>query len=247
MIAKMPAAETANIEKTAFSRKVRRVFGLDLHSWEQLMLSALGIAGLVAIAVFVTTASVVILQREENARTKDEFERYKLEAGEKIATANADAADANRKAEEERTERLKLEAQIQPRSLTLEQQEAIGTALRQFAGHRVDVISYALDVESVSVGRQILAALRLAMIVPGDSIASQSVAGTISTGVHVAGANAPLANAIRDALGRFGNLSPGPIIRSGGGGMVGMSAGPPPGPPAEASIFVGIKPIATIK
>jgi hypothetical protein len=51
MVAMMPAAEMAQIEKTTFSRKVRRVFGLGLHSWEQLMLLSLGIAALAALAL----------------------------------------------------------------------------------------------------------------------------------------------------------------------------------------------------
>jgi hypothetical protein len=70
------------------------LLGFDLHSWEQLMLLSLGIAGLAAIAVFVATASVVILQRDENAKTQREFEEYKLEAGAQISQANAQAEQA---------------------------------------------------------------------------------------------------------------------------------------------------------
>jgi hypothetical protein len=58
------------------------------------MLLSLGIAGLAALAVFIATASVVILQRDENARTKREYESYKLEAGTQIAEANAQAERA---------------------------------------------------------------------------------------------------------------------------------------------------------
>ena len=98
----IPAAEMAQIENTSFSRRVSRVFGLDLHSWEQLMLFSLGIAALAAVAVVVTTVAVVIGQRDENAQTKNEFEAYKIEAGKRsdqlkkeTATANAEAAKAN--------------------------------------------------------------------------------------------------------------------------------------------------------
>lgn len=90
----MPITATANSEKVAFSRKVKRVLGLDLHSWEQLMLLSLGVAGLLALAVFLTTAAVVILTRDENAKTKAEFDSYKVEAGKQIAGAQADVANA---------------------------------------------------------------------------------------------------------------------------------------------------------
>jgi hypothetical protein len=75
-----PMAETTKDANTPLSRKVRRMlFGLGLHSWEQLMLSSLGVAGLVAIAVFITTASVVILQRAENARLTQKLADAKVE------------------------------------------------------------------------------------------------------------------------------------------------------------------------
>lgn len=103
MIVMTPMTEAPSTEKTTFSRKVRRsVFGITLHGWEQLMLMALGLTGLVAIAVAFTTASVVILQRHETAEAKRELEEYKAEAGAKIsaaeavgATAQADIAKAN--------------------------------------------------------------------------------------------------------------------------------------------------------
>jgi hypothetical protein len=57
-------AEMAQIESTAFSRKVRRLFGLDLHSWEQVMLVSLGFAALAAVAVVVATTAVVTLQKK---------------------------------------------------------------------------------------------------------------------------------------------------------------------------------------
>jgi hypothetical protein len=109
MVAMMPAAEMAQIEKTTFSRKVRRVFGLGLHSWEQLMLLSLGIAALAALALVVATTSVVILQRDETARTKNEFESYKLEAGKTISEADARTKEAELKLEQLRDEVRKRE------------------------------------------------------------------------------------------------------------------------------------------
>lgn len=119
MIAKMAMAEPPNIEKTAISREVKRVLGLDLHSWEQLMLFSLGIAGLIAVAVFITTASVVILQRHETAEAKRELDRYKIEAGKDVAeakavgeTARADVEKAHAEIAKANVERLKLEERL---------------------------------------------------------------------------------------------------------------------------------------
>src|SRR4051812_38763240 len=90
----MPAAETPQITKTSFSRRVRRLLGLDLHSWEQWMLLALGLAAFAAVAVVVTTASVVILTRHENAETKKEYEEYKLTVDGKVADARKEGIEA---------------------------------------------------------------------------------------------------------------------------------------------------------
>jgi hypothetical protein len=87
--------------------KARRVLGLDLNSWEQLMIWALGFAALAAVAVVVSTASVVVLQREETARTKNEFESYKLEAAKDIAGAEERAKIAEQRTAEAN---LRLEA-----------------------------------------------------------------------------------------------------------------------------------------
>jgi hypothetical protein len=133
MIAKIPMAETTKIEKPDISRRAKGVFGLDLHSWEQLMLLSLGAAGLIAIAVFLTTAAVVILQRSENAQTKREFDEYKLEAGKSISEANARQKEAELKLAEVRKKLGR------PRELDLER---FKEALVGVAPRRV-IISYA--------------------------------------------------------------------------------------------------------
>jgi hypothetical protein len=127
----IPTAETANTEKTAFSRKVSRMLGLDLHSWERLMLLSLGVAGLIAIAVFITTASVVILTRRESAETKREYETYKLtvegqvaeaktegiRAGETAGNALVRAAELEKEAENARLEAEKIKGVVAWRAI----------------------------------------------------------------------------------------------------------------------------------
>lgn len=137
-------AEAPYIEKTVFLRKVKRVLGLDLHSWEQLMLLSLGVAGLIAVAVFVTTASVVILQRHETAEAKRELDAYKLDAGKKIAasaavgeTAKADAAEANAAAERAKAEAAKANLELArikaPRALNSAQQTNLTAEMRPYS------------------------------------------------------------------------------------------------------------------
>jgi len=143
-IAKMLRARAPNMGNTAFSRKVERVLGLDLHSWEQLMLVSLGAAGLIAVAVFVTTASVVILQRHETAEAKRELDAYKIEAGKKVAasaaigeTAKADASKANEAAERAKAEAAKATLELAkikaPRLLNAAQQAALIAEMKLYS------------------------------------------------------------------------------------------------------------------
>jgi hypothetical protein len=120
IVAKIPMAETVQAENAAFSRMVKRVFGLDLHSWEQVMLLSLGVAALAAVAVVVATAIVVRLQKVESNTSRHELELYKAEAGEKIAaaeavgkTAQAEIAKANAQIAEANARTAAAEIQLQ--------------------------------------------------------------------------------------------------------------------------------------
>ena len=95
----MPTAEANKENKTTFSKGVRgMLWGLELHSWEQIMLGSLLAAGVIAIAVFVTTACVVILTRRENVATKVEYESYKLLVEGKVADAKKEGIEAGKMA-----------------------------------------------------------------------------------------------------------------------------------------------------
>jgi hypothetical protein len=116
------------------------------------MLWSLAIGGIAALAVFISTTSVVVLQREENAETKNEFERYKTEAGiertksdERIAElkTESDKARAAIAGAEERAKvagqraaeaQLELERMRAPRNLSNEAIERIADKLKSFAG-----------------------------------------------------------------------------------------------------------------
>lgn len=128
------------------------MWGLGLHSWEQLMLATLFGAGLIAIAVAIASACVVILTRQENAQTKSEYEAYKLTVDGKVADAKREgirageaagnalirAADLEKKAQELKAANLAFESAISPRLI---EQLHTSEALAKFAGVRFVVVS----------------------------------------------------------------------------------------------------------
>ena len=101
------------------------------------MLGSLAVVGITGVAVALFTAAVVISQRRENADTKAEFEKYKLDVGRDIAAANERAAQANAVAESEKLARLKLEAQLAPRSIGQAEQGALASKLSSFKNQAV--------------------------------------------------------------------------------------------------------------
>ena len=167
-------------------------------------------------------------------------------ANARIAEANRAAAEAERVAEAERLERLRLEAQIAPRRLGVEQQHAIATSLSQFAGRRISVTSYALDGEAAVLGRQIEAALDIAHIAIDDRIAGSSPVGGFSLGIHINGAEQDLVAALRSALSSIGALAVAPANAPRGGAfsMDVVPSGPQALPVAE--ILIGIKPVPRV-
>jgi hypothetical protein len=79
-IARNPMHEIATTENITTSKGLKRMLGLSLHSWEDIMVAALALAGVVALAIGIATFCVVRLQRTEIATSNEELERYKIEA-----------------------------------------------------------------------------------------------------------------------------------------------------------------------
>jgi hypothetical protein len=96
MILVKKMAESSSTEKTASSNKDKRMFGLAIRSWEQLMLVSLGITGVAAVAVFITTASVVALQRQETAQAERDLKEYKLSVEGKVADAKMEGLEVGK-------------------------------------------------------------------------------------------------------------------------------------------------------
>lgn len=105
----------------------------------------------------------------------------------RVAEADARSQEARSMAEAEKLERVRLEAIVAPRSLSVEQQRQIADACRRFSGHRVLVSSYGLDGEGAAIGAQIIAALR--SVLGSDNVldnrTSSVIAGGFEFGVHV--------------------------------------------------------------
>jgi hypothetical protein len=140
-IASSPAHEMADTKSITFSNPVRRrVFGLSLHVWENVMAISLAAAALVAGGVFVSTYFVIQLTREANR-----------EAAEKIAELNQETVRIAADAETLRGRNLDLEKAIAPREL--EQVESVNN-LKPFA-HTRYLIASAADTESRRTAAQI--------------------------------------------------------------------------------------------
>jgi hypothetical protein len=213
------------------------------------MLGSLGLAALAAVAVVITTTSVVVLTRESADQAKRELEAYKIDAGVRIAQAEKSAGEANQKAESEKLERLKLEAAVAPRRLSLDDQRSCSLSLKAFTGERVVVSSYTLDSEAMGLAGQLISALNNAGIIAIDARSTLTPTGTIDFGIRING-NGPLVSAIKSALPSvlFENNSSVSLAGGVGGGSIRMGSGPSPmAHTSSARILVGVKPIVLAK
>jgi hypothetical protein len=163
------------------------------------------------------------------------------------AEANARAKEADEKTEAERLERLRLEAAVAPRSLSVQQQQMLAAAWGKLAGKRVAVISYALDGEGAGLASQIIAVLTAANVEIDNRLASVMPMGGFSLGVHVTGSDEQTVNQLRTTLGLIGELAVAAPNSSQGGGASMSTVPGGVGSPVDAEILVGIKPVPTIK
>jgi len=142
----------------------------------------------------------------------------------------------------QKTEILQLEAQIAPRRLKSEEKDKLSKIFSKFPQGTVRISSYALDLESAALGEQILSAINwAATISPLDRRMTVSTLGAIAFGVHVTGHNDQLIDDLVSAFTSFGILSskiepPAPTMT--------MRAGDLDDIDVDATVFVGVKPIA---
>jgi hypothetical protein len=67
----MATMDAAHTENTTASKKVRRMFGLDLDAWNTLMVSCLGIAAAAAVVVGLSTAIIIKLQKQAELESNE--------------------------------------------------------------------------------------------------------------------------------------------------------------------------------
>jgi hypothetical protein len=129
-----------------------------------MVFAALAALGLVAVQ-FVAFKKAELLANMQDALSKLKDQAIALELAtkdENIARANAIAAEADRKAEEERVARLKLEKELAPRRLSGEQRERLVGELHQYGGSNVAIVSPLLDPEATDFADDLEAAFRVA-------------------------------------------------------------------------------------
>ncbi len=166
--------------------------------------------------------------------------------GLQIAQLEKEAGVAREMAERERLERIKLEAIVAPRSLSLEQQRLIASACSRFHGRGVLVSSYGMDGEGAALGGQIISVLRSAGITVADARASIVVTGGFEMGVHVRGPDVErdLVSCLGNALSSIGKLKVtlNDLPPRFGGGMGGGGQSFPAGT-VFVTVMIGIKPV----
>ena len=179
-----------------------------------------------------------------------------------IAEALTVASIANKAAEGEKLERVRLEALVAPRRLSIEQQRNIGDACLGITGRKIVVTSYGLDGEGFALGWQILSALHRPGLNVSGNLAGIVQSGVFDTGVlvrtppeeegfgkcichalHALGGLEVILNGERHVgnavmLGPATTVGPATMI---GGGRIQPKGFLPAGSPIE--IMVGIKPI----
>jgi hypothetical protein len=76
------------------SKRVKMIWGLSLHSWEDLMRVSLIIVGVFGLIAGLSTWFVVKLQRAEITESAKELEQYKVDAAIKVEEARSEGIKA---------------------------------------------------------------------------------------------------------------------------------------------------------
>ena len=101
--------------------------------------------------------------RENNHKIETMLAGEASDAWQKSGTAIERAGKLEKEAAALRLENTRLEAIIQPRSLSSDQQRQIIEVLRKFSGHpAVEISSYGLDAEALPLGTQLISIFRSA-------------------------------------------------------------------------------------
>jgi hypothetical protein len=124
-----------------------------------------GAGGVLVLATAVTVISGVVQSRLNDnisARKDREFSEFRIASETRVAELQQLTAEANRKAEEDRLARMKIEERLAPRSISPDQLMNMGAELSKFSAVPVAIWEAGETEEIGTVSRSVLAALQLA-------------------------------------------------------------------------------------
>ena len=231
-----------------------------LSAWKTLAVSlgwfliVVGVAGEFVAESFVSRADGIVQKFDETllaeAKTKTglAFERASA-AYLRAETARMRTAGLEKESEELRKHNLELQALIQPRDISPEEDIAITKAMERFRGKFILILEYQ-DPEAIRLGHSIQHALTGGIKAPygfGPFVArtalQEGITDPMRTGVEVMGDDKELVKALKEALFSEGHLESAPELdrdRIFAGGYVLTPKTPKP---PDAKIYVGLKPI----
>lgn len=145
---------------------VRRMWGLSLDSWNNVIVAFLSVGAAAAVIVGIATYIAFQLQKQESQDAHDELERYKLgvaaqvadakregiEAGKAAGDALLRAAALEKEAAELKARNLVLEEKIQPRRISVQKSKEMSSILSSIKGIAIVVASRLLDPEGKDFG-----------------------------------------------------------------------------------------------
>ena len=183
------------------------------HDWSNWLIVITIIAGAcLYFFQYKANETAILLGKAKDKLSEESIAQVKAEADKQIALLNADAvkakseiakaqaqaAQANEKAESERLARVQLEARLADRKLTTEQQARLIASLRPFSGTEVDVVILGDTSEIRMIGMVILDCLQKAdwIVNSGNAIGGVSIVKGILVGVR-SGSNMTIADAAR--------------------------------------------------
>lgn len=234
-----------------------RLFWFDIFATVLVLAGVFGEAG----------ASGKIASLNNDLRSNTSLLRAKSDqllalATQEAGNAEERAANANRIAQEERLATVQLEARVNPRRLTVDEQKAIGQACKDLylygTSKRIEIGSYGMDPEGATLADQIVAALGSAPLYMTGSIGTTFKAGVVDSGVFISAApeDEKFADCLKSALTNIGKLTGvqvnaarhrGNAIFAGSGGAMfagdELSLAQPLSSGSPVRIFVAIKPV----
>lgn len=175
-----PKHEMAQIENTNFSKGVRRMLGLSLDGWNNVMLWCLAFVSLAAISVGISQYIIIQLAKQDAAESKSDLDAYKLTVEGKVADAKKEgiaagkiagdalvrAAALEKQAAESKERAAKLELELakikQPRLLAEDRLKPLAEKLKPFASTPFDLAVIPGDPEAAIFGTHIAAMLEIA-------------------------------------------------------------------------------------